>query len=199
MKSSLLRGAMSLAGVLTLAAAAGCSNQPTPTTTGSSALQVPNSPVVHAPQRSVRSHGSRAHVHETQSARMMRPTLAPAVSPEAPIPVLSYNGGPLLQSVETYAVFWGPNVNAQTVANIPAFLGEITAPKPYSQMLAEYNINGMTIGSGSFVSSYVDTDAPTATSLTDDQIQYEIARLIDNGKSRPTTATTSTWSTSRRA
>src|SRR5206468_6677917 len=100
-------------------------------------------------------------------------------------PVLTYFGGPMLQSVQAFVVLWGPNVAANTVANIGGFYNEVTSNGPYMQELAEYNVNGMTIGSGTFAGSYLDADAPAGNAVTDDQIQQELSRLIDTGKIPP--------------
>jgi hypothetical protein len=104
-------------------------------------------------------------------------------------PTITYNKGPLLQNVEIYAVFWGPNVNAEVVSGIPSFLPAF-ATSPLMQQINEYNKyngadTGYTIGAGSFKGAVVDTDAPmpaAGSNLTDLTVRAEISRLIDSGK-----------------
>ncbi|HEX8953145.1 MAG TPA: hypothetical protein VF945_14925, partial [Polyangia bacterium] len=100
-------------------------------------------------------------------------------------PALVYKGGPVLQSTQIYAVFWGSSVNPNVVSGVPGFFGGITAAaSPINSMLAQYNTNGMTIGTGSYAGSINDTDAPMPASgtVTNDMIQAEAARLVDTGK-----------------
>ena len=51
-------------------------------------------------------------------------------------------------------------------------------------MLAQYNTNGMTIGTGNFMGSIADDDAPIPANniITDEMIEAEGARLVDTGK-----------------
>ena len=112
---------------------------------------------------------------------------APLATASAPQPALVYHPqkGPLLQSVEVYAVFWGPNIGADIKTNIGGFFtGTTAANSPLQQMLAEYNTNGMTVGAGSFKGAIADDDAPIPASgtITDTMIEAEGARLVDTGK-----------------
>jgi MYXO-CTERM domain-containing protein len=181
MMQSLARQGIWATCVLALLATAGCSKGTASAPTKAVAA-VPNSPLaIHS-----RKITAPSRVHQTSTrfklgaASHLRAPINPQVMPEAPIPVLSYIGGPILESVQTWAVFWGTTVDPTTVSSIPGFLGEITSNKPYMQQLAQYDINGMTIGSGTFAGSFVDTNAPTATTVTDAMIQQELSRLIDN-------------------
>ena len=89
-----------------------------------------------------------------------------------------YRGGPVITSVEVTTVFWGASVPNQSA--LDAFYGTIVN-SPYVDTLTEYDTPTQHIGRGSFQTSYVDTDAPSDTQLSDDQIQTELARLIDQG------------------
>jgi len=100
-------------------------------------------------------------------------------------PNLTYRGGAMLQSVQIYAVFWGSSVNPNVVSGVPGFFGGIvSAQSPINSLLAQYNTNGMTIGTGSYAGSINDDDAPMPSSgvITDEMIEAEGARLVDTGK-----------------
>jgi len=89
-----------------------------------------------------------------------------------------YRGGPVISNVKVYAVFWGSNVSNQS--QLASFYGTLVN-SPYVDWLSEYDTPTQNIGRGSFQSSYVDTNAPTDSQLSDDQIQQELAQLIDSG------------------
>jgi MYXO-CTERM domain-containing protein len=104
-------------------------------------------------------------------------------------PQLNYYGGPMLESVEIYAVFWGPNVDATTASSVPGMLTTVPgAGSPYMSMLQMYNATTpYTIGNGTYKGSVTDVDAPLPASgmLDDSTIQGEIGRLIDIGQLPP--------------
>jgi hypothetical protein len=95
---------------------------------------------------------------------------------------LQYFGGPVIANAKVYAVYWGSNVQFQDHINqfYPAILNS-----PYMDWLKEYNTPTQQIGRGSFGGAVIDTSAPSGTSVTDDQIQSEIEKLIDAGKLPP--------------
>jgi hypothetical protein len=90
---------------------------------------------------------------------------------------LKYYGGPVLDHVKVVNVFWNSQVRYQTEMNAfyPAVLNS-----NYMDWLSEYNTPTQQIGRGTFVGSYVDTGAPTGSTITNDQIQAELERLLDN-------------------
>jgi len=88
-------------------------------------------------------------------------------------------GGPVLANVNVYAVYWGASVQFQT--HINAFYPAIL-PSKYLDWLTEYNTASQKIGHGTFGGAVVDTTAPSGSTVTDAQIQAEIATLIDAGK-----------------
>jgi MYXO-CTERM domain-containing protein len=124
----------------------------------------------------------------------------PAPRPfDAAPPKMAYNGGPLLAGPKVVAIFWGPNVPNETVTGIPQFFQQATGGAvPYIDGLSEYNVAASannpayTIGTVSFVKSYVDTAAPLPPSLSIDNglIQLELGRLIDTGAVPPNDAST---------
>ena len=100
-------------------------------------------------------------------------------------PNLTYRGGPMLESVQVYAVFWGPSVDANVAGAVPSFLGGIVgSASPINSMLAQYDTNGMSLGTGSYGGSISDDDAPIPSDgvITDEMIEAEGARLVDTGK-----------------
>jgi hypothetical protein len=111
---------------------------------------------------------------------------APAANASvAASPKLTYRGGPMLENVEVHTVFWGSKIPQATQTSLASFYQAVpTSGSKYFAMLSEYDTPQppQTIGFGSYLGSYVDSDAPTATTVTDAQIQAEVARLIDQEK-----------------
>jgi uncharacterized repeat protein (TIGR01451 family) len=127
-----------------------------------------------------------------------------AVRAAIPIPAgttLRYWGGPVISQVHVVAVFWGPNVNPAitTPGAIDQFLRDITNSR-YYDLLTEYSTTGITgvgvpatssnqsINRGVFDTAVTITPSLCATatsttpcSLTDLQIQQELARQINAG------------------
>jgi hypothetical protein len=89
-----------------------------------------------------------------------------------------YRGGPVISNVKIYAVFWGSNVPNQS--DLAGFYTAI-ANSAYVDQLSEYDTSRQKIGRGQFVSSYVDTDAPSDAQVSDDAVQQELSRLVGNG------------------
>ena len=89
-----------------------------------------------------------------------------------------YRGGPVIPNVELTTVFWGSNVAYQS--DFDTFYASIV-DSAYVDQLSEYDTPTQKIGRGRFVTSYVDQAAPSSTQLGDDQIQKELARLIEAG------------------
>ena len=92
---------------------------------------------------------------------------------------LTYFGGPVLSNAKVQAVYWGSNVALQPHLN--AFYGAITS-SAYFDWLSEYNTPTQHIGRGSFGGGHVITPSIHATTLTDAQIQKELAKQIAAGK-----------------
>ena len=88
---------------------------------------------------------------------------------------LNYYGGPVLPNVKVVNVFWNSNVRLQNEVN--AFYPAVLA-SAYMDWLSEYDTPTQHIGRGSFLGSYTDTQAGGGT-VTNDQIQTELARLLD--------------------
>lgn len=94
---------------------------------------------------------------------------------------LIYRGGPVIQNVKVFAIYWNSSVPDQATLN--SFYSTITS-SAYFDMLTEYNTTSpaQTIGHGTLGGSVIDTGAPTGTSISDAQVQAEITRLINAGK-----------------
>jgi hypothetical protein len=87
-----------------------------------------------------------------------------------------YRGGPVISNVKVYPVYWSASVPNQSA--LDGFYGAIVN-SPYVDWLSEYDTSTQQIGRGRFVSSYVDSAAPSGAQLTDDQVRQELGRLID--------------------
>ena len=111
----------------------------------------------------------------------------PVAHPNAGFANLQYYGGPVLSNVKVYTVFWNSQVQYQSQLN--AFYTAVTN-SAYFDWLNEYNTPTQTIGRGSLIGSLVDPSPPASTSLTNVDIQNELAKLIDNGTVPAPTADT---------
>ncbi len=107
----------------------------------------------------------------------------PGVQPQAaPAPHLAYYGGPVLQSVKITGVFWGAGVGSIVKQGMPGFYVNIVN-SPYLDWLSEYNTTKpvQSIVRGSYAGTVTITPSPTGASLTDAQIQAELAKQIGAG------------------
>jgi hypothetical protein len=86
-------------------------------------------------------------------------------------------GGPVLKNVQVYPIDWGGSAGIRCSSNIDSGYTTIVASSIYTSLLTQYS----SIGAGTNHATYSDTGAPTATSLTDAQIQAELTRLINAG------------------
>lgn len=149
----------------------------------------------------------RASSRQMHTARQVHTGVRPGVHlrVDAPvnksplIPHLDYYGGPIISQVQVYAVFWGANVDATVQSNIGGFYSSFTGSAMFD-WLTEYdtNITGVnntpgtnqTLQHGSFAGAITITPANANTSLTDSDIQTEIASQIQaNALPAPTANT----------
>jgi PKD repeat protein len=107
-----------------------------------------------------------------ESALSTRPGV-PASTP------LSYHGGALLSNVQVAVVHWGAGVNTQVQNTLPGFYSDVMSGG-YFDWLAEYDEPERPIGHGSYLGTFVDSGAPAGSSITGDQIEAELARMIGN-------------------
>jgi hypothetical protein len=104
-------------------------------------------------------------------------------------PKLTYGGGPLIDDVEIYAVYWGSKIDPTTTGALPHFFSAISGDAPYMQMLSEYDINNFVLGRGSFKAAVTDAHAPQGVldpttntfTIQDADVQAELSRLVDEG------------------
>lgn len=105
--------------------------------------------------------------------------------------LLQYYGGPVISNVQVIAVFWSSAVDSGEQSNAPGFYAAVTN-SPWMNLMAQYSTNGLTgvagspgsnqtIGSGSFINSYTITPANTNTTLSDADIQTELAHQVNIG------------------
>jgi len=111
---------------------------------------------------------------------LYRPSAGIAAPPAAQ---LTYRGGPLLESVKVFTIFWGqawqtgPNV---TLANEINQFFEFVVTSALVDQLAEYNVPGHTIGHGSVIGTVTIVNPSLSSSVTDAMIQTTLQQKIDS-------------------
>jgi hypothetical protein len=151
------------------------------------------------------STGERSvHIMQTPAKSAERQAAA-APLPANPTPALNYNGGPVMTSVTTYAIFWVPPTLQTGVATgmsasyepvqtsfLSLYPGHGIANNNtqyyMTQRVGFFNFTDFILNSGSFGGSYVDTSAYPASGcsswetpgacLSDAQIQTEIQKVM---------------------
>jgi hypothetical protein len=116
------------------------------------------------------------------------PHLAPADA------LLTYRGGPLLQNVQVFTVFWGTLWKSSTsaaglITQINQFFQDILV-SPLIDQLAEYNTGTQKVGHGTFIGSAVITAAAPVGSVTDSAIQTQLTNWIKANTVPPSAADT---------
>lgn len=95
---------------------------------------------------------------------------------------LAYNGGPLIQNVQVFTIFWGKlwgqsPASTTLMQQLNQFFGAILTSSLIDQ-LAEYNVPGQSIGHGAFIGTKViSTNAPSG-SVADSAIQTQLKSWI---------------------
>ncbi len=109
---------------------------------------------------------------------------------KAASPQLTYRGGPLLQSVEVFTIFWG---SAWKEAEMLALSGQLNAffefivTSPLLDAMGEYDVPGKVIGRGSFIGSLTSSaPAPRATTTDASIRRFLEQRIADNAAPAPT-------------
>jgi hypothetical protein len=95
---------------------------------------------------------------------------------------LTYYGGPLLQNVQVYLIFWGAKWQtaasaAPLVQQIKQFFSDILVSSLLDQ-LAEYNAPGKTIGHGSVTGSAILTGGAPVGSVADSAVKTQLKKWI---------------------
>lgn len=111
----------------------------------------------------------------TDHARAPRSASPTTESAATSSKTLTYYGGPVVESIVVFPVYWTSTVANQ--ANLDAFYAAIAE----TSFLSQYSTSSpkQTIGAGSFGGSHVDSQ--TATKVTDAQVQQFLTSLFDNG------------------
>ena len=102
----------------------------------------------------------------------------------APAPQLTYRNGPLLTNVEVFTVFWGNSwqdaANSQLMQDLNNFFDYILS-SPLIDQLGEYNVQGKTIGHGTWTGSKNLTDSEPGKSVQDSAIQEMLQSELTAG------------------
>jgi hypothetical protein len=118
--------------------------------------------------------------------KIPRPIGAAAV--QAAAPQLTYRGGPLIQNVNVFGVFWGAawqnSPMSDTAAQVTAFLQYVVA-SPLIDQLGEYTTSGYTIGHGQVTGTTVVGDPAPASTVDDSDIQALLQDQISSNASFP--------------
>lgn len=95
-------------------------------------------------------------------------------------PALTYYGGPMLQAPVIHAVFWGTQVAPETQSAITSWFGDL-AQSTIVPMLGQYDTASppQFITQMHFAGAMIDADAPVQTTISDQDIQVELTRMID--------------------
>jgi hypothetical protein len=112
----------------------------------------------------------------------------PPAAPSAP--QLTYRGGPLLTGVQVVTVFWGSTWESEQtlVDQINAFYDTILQ-SAYMDTLAEYSVQGHTIGHGTRAGTFTITTPRPGRSVTDAAIQRFLHHNIGTVLPQPTSNT----------
>lgn len=100
---------------------------------------------------------------------------------------LTYRGGPLLQNVEVYTIFWGTawSTTLSTLAKtINNFFTSIL-PSTLVTQLSEYNVPKYKIGPGKLIGTTAIPTGLTKSLITDTQIQAQLNKWIKSTKGFP--------------
>ena len=118
-------------------------------------------------------------------SELYRPSAGIAAPPAAQ---LSYRGGPLLDSVKVFTIFWGQvwqtSPNSSLAVQVNQFFRFVVSSALVDQ-LAEYSVPGQPIGHGSFIGTVTITQPTLSHSVTDAAIQKTLQQQIQSNASVP--------------
>jgi hypothetical protein len=116
---------------------------------------------------------------------LYRPAAGIAPPPAAQ---LTYRGGPLLDSVKVFTIFWGQawqtSPNSGLANQINQFF-EFVVSSALIDQLAEYNVPSHAIGHGSFIGTATIVTPALSSSVTDAAIQTTLQQEINTNSSVP--------------
>lgn len=87
---------------------------------------------------------------------------------------LTYRGGPLLEAVEVFTIFWGSAWQTSPPSDLASQINDFfkfVVDSALISQLAEYNVPGHSIGHGSFLGSETVTQPALSNSVTDAALQ----------------------------
>jgi hypothetical protein len=91
---------------------------------------------------------------------------------------LTYRGGPLIQNVKIYVVYWGSGVDSTVSSGLAGYYSAVTN-SAYFDWLSEYNAGGMRIGRGSYAGSFT-IHPTTGSSITNNDIAAALDQNISS-------------------
>jgi hypothetical protein len=107
---------------------------------------------------------------------------------KAPAAKLTYRGGPLLQNVQVFTVFWGTSwkqsKNKTLATSLNAFFDSILKSSLIAQ-LKEYNVTGQSIRKGRRTGTATVTKPSPARALSDSTIRHMLQQEITTNKAFP--------------
>ncbi len=116
---------------------------------------------------------------------LYRPAPGIAAPPAAQ---LTYRGGPLLDAVKVFTIFWGQAwqtaPNSGLAGQVNQFFRFVVSSALIDQ-LAEYSVPGQAIRHGSFLGTVTITQPPLSDSVTDAAIQKTLQQEIKSDPSLP--------------
>src|SRR5215469_11389614 len=105
-----------------------------------------------------------------------------------PAAQLTYRGGPLLQAVKVFTIFWGQSwqasPNSDLASQINQFFTFVVSSALIDQ-LGIYDVPGQSIGHGSLVGTVTITQPALSSSITDAAIQQQLQQEINNNSAVP--------------
>lgn len=106
----------------------------------------------------------------------------------ATLPHLKYYGGPVITNVKVVDVLWGPNVNVEVKENMPLFFNALITSvwmdgfSEYNTVAKAYPTTNQAIGRGTFIGQFMISPIHTSSSITEADIQAELAAQLDSGR-----------------
>ena len=148
----------------------------------------------HASKSQARRTGPRKVARRNDAIRIVPLHLpselwqpAPGIA-APPAAQLTYRGGPLLQSVKVFTIFWGTAWQAAPNSALASQLNQFfqfVVSSALLDQLAEYSVPGHPIGHGSFLGTVTITQPPLSQSVTDAAIQQTLQQEIQNDAAVP--------------
>lgn len=108
---------------------------------------------------------------------------APAISAQ-----LTYRGGPLLQHVKIFSVFWGSDWETSPASDTADQMNQFfqyIVTSPLMDQLGEYSTGNLTIGQGQFIGTTVVTNPAVNATVDDSDIQTFLQDQISSNPDIP--------------